>query len=93
VVVFSGINDIGPVMRAAGNGIELVPMRRESRPSPFVFFSERGSLFTTVGFARMVEATSSGIDDKGLWTAMARSRQPAPRAQSMKTMWSVADEW
>src|SRR6202171_6580027 len=30
-------------------------LQRESVPSPFVFVSERGSPFTTAGFARMIE--------------------------------------
>jgi integrase len=30
-------------------------LQRESKPSPFVFVSERGTPFTTAGFARMVE--------------------------------------
>ena len=30
-------------------------LQRESKPSPFVFVSERGSPFTTAGFARMLE--------------------------------------
>jgi len=30
-------------------------LQRESPPSPFVFVSERGTPFTTAGFARMVE--------------------------------------
>jgi type 1 fimbriae regulatory protein FimB/type 1 fimbriae regulatory protein FimE len=29
-------------------------LQRESKPSPFVFVSERGTPFTTAGFARMV---------------------------------------
>jgi integrase len=41
-------------------------LQRESQPSPFVFVSERGSPFTTAGFARMVEraASSAGLDLK-----------------------------
>jgi len=30
-------------------------LQRESPPSPFVFVSERGTPFTTAGFARMIE--------------------------------------
>jgi site-specific recombinase XerD len=30
-------------------------LQRESVPSPFVFVSERGTPFTTAGFARMIE--------------------------------------
>ena len=33
----------------------LRKLQRESRPSRFAFMSERGSPFTTAGFARMVE--------------------------------------
>jgi Phage integrase family len=40
---------IGDEMRA------LRRLQRESQPSPFVFVSERGSPFTTAGFARMIE--------------------------------------
>jgi site-specific recombinase XerD len=39
-------------------GVELRALRRlqrESAASPFVFVSERGTPFTTAGFARMVE--------------------------------------
>src|SRR6202790_3534759 len=44
-------------------GDELRALRRlhrESRPSPFVFVSERGSPFTTAGFARMIERAAVG---------------------------------
>jgi len=34
-------------------------LQRESPPSPFVFVSERGTPFTTAGFARMIERTAS----------------------------------
>jgi integrase len=51
------------------HGDELRALRRlqrESPTSPFVFVSERGSPFTTAGFARMVEraAASAGLDLK-----------------------------
>ena len=51
---------IGDEMRA------LRRLHRESEPSPFVFVSERGSPFTTAGFARMIEraAASAGLDLK-----------------------------
>ncbi|MGP0088749.1 MAG: tyrosine-type recombinase/integrase [Xanthobacteraceae bacterium] len=41
-------------------------LRRESAVSPFVFVSERGSPFTTAGFARMLEraAIAAGIELK-----------------------------
>jgi integrase len=45
------------------HGDELRALRRlqrESPPSPFVFVSERGSPFTTAGFARMVERAAAG---------------------------------
>ena len=47
-------------------GDELRALRRlhrESQTSPFVFVSERGSPFTTAGFARMVEraAAAAGL--------------------------------
>ncbi len=35
-------------------------LQRESETSPFVFVSERGSPFTTAGFARMVERAAAG---------------------------------
>jgi site-specific recombinase XerD len=39
----------------------LRKLQREQKPkSPFVFTSERASLFTTAGFARMVERTGRG---------------------------------
>ena len=39
-------------------------LQRESETSPFVFVSERGSAFTTAGFARMMErsAAAAGLD-------------------------------
>src|ERR1700676_300135 len=43
---------LGDEMRA------LRRLKRESAPSPFVFVSERGSPFTTAGFARMIERTA-----------------------------------
>jgi hypothetical protein len=41
-------------------------LQRESMPSPFVFVSERGSPFTTAGFARMIErvAVVAGLELK-----------------------------
>jgi site-specific recombinase XerD len=41
-------------------------LRRESSASPFVFVSERGSPFTTAGFARLVEraAAAAGLELK-----------------------------
>jgi integrase len=41
-------------------------LRRESPSSPFVFVSERGSPFTTAGFARMIEraAAAGGLELK-----------------------------
>jgi site-specific recombinase XerD len=41
-------------------------LQRESTPSPFVFVSERGSPFTTAGFARMIgrAAASAGLELK-----------------------------
>jgi type 1 fimbriae regulatory protein FimB/type 1 fimbriae regulatory protein FimE len=50
-------------------GDELPALRRlqrESETSPFVFVSERGSPFTTAGFARMVEraADAAGLELK-----------------------------
>jgi integrase len=44
-------------------GDELRALRRLQRASPtspFVFVSERGSPFTTAGFARMIERTAAG---------------------------------
>src|SRR5260370_36612064 len=37
-------------------------LQRESKPWPFVFVSERGTPFTTAGFARMVQATAAGAN-------------------------------
>jgi site-specific recombinase XerD len=46
------------------NGIGRLSWRRshqrESPTSPFVFVSERGSPFTTAGFARMLERAAAG---------------------------------
>jgi site-specific recombinase XerD len=36
--------------------------QRESPASPFVSVSERGSPFTTAGFARMIERAAAGAD-------------------------------
>jgi integrase len=35
-------------------------LQRESAASPFVFVGERGSPFTTAGFARMIERAAAG---------------------------------
>jgi integrase len=35
-------------------------LQRESKPSPFVFVSERATPFTTAGFARMIERAAAG---------------------------------
>jgi integrase len=45
---------VGDEMRA------LRRLQRESLASPFVFVSERGSPFTTAGFARMIERAAAG---------------------------------
>jgi integrase len=37
-------------------------LQRESPTSPFVFVSERGSPFTTAGFARMIERAAAGAE-------------------------------
>jgi integrase len=39
-------------------------LQRESETSPFVFVSERGSPFTTAGFARMIERAAAGLELK-----------------------------
>jgi site-specific recombinase XerD len=39
---------------------DLRRLRRESPSSPFVFVSERGSPFTTAGFAKMIERAADG---------------------------------
>jgi integrase len=51
---------LGDEMRA------LRRLQRESSASPFIFVSERGSPFTTAGFARMIEraAASAGFELK-----------------------------
>jgi integrase len=60
-------------------------LQRESPPSPFVFVSERGSPFTTAGFARMIErvAASAGLELKASAHAPSRlrlrARQQGPR--------------
>jgi integrase len=45
---------LGDEMRA------LRRLQRESSASPFIFVSERGSPFTTAGFARMIERAAAG---------------------------------
>jgi site-specific recombinase XerD len=44
----------------------LRKLKREAEASPFVFVSERGSPFSTAGFARMLErvAGAAGIEIK-----------------------------
>ena len=56
---------IGDEMRA------LRRLQRESETSPFVFVSERGSPFTTAGYARMIEraAASANLKLKALGPA------------------------
>jgi site-specific recombinase XerD len=58
-----GHGDATMVLVAYRHGLgaaELVDLQREQDPrSPFVFTSERGSPFTTAGFARMVERAGS----------------------------------
>jgi integrase len=51
---------LGDEMRA------LRRLQRESSASPFIFVSERGSPFTTAGFARMIErvAAAAGLELK-----------------------------
>src|SRR6266436_6610031 len=44
---------LGDALRA------LRRLQRESVPSPFVFVSERGTPFTTAGFARMIERAAA----------------------------------
>jgi integrase len=44
-------------------------LQRESPSSPFIFVSERGSPFTTAGFARMIERAAAGAG---------HSRRPRP---------------
>jgi integrase len=54
-------------------------LQRESQSSPFVFVSERGSPFTTAGFARMIERAATGagwlgrrsITSTAVYTALA----------------------
>jgi hypothetical protein len=46
---------------AAGDELRaLRRLQRESKPSPFVFVSDRGTPFTTAGFARMIERVAVG---------------------------------
>src|SRR5277367_2670065 len=69
------------------HGDELRALRRLQRESPtppFVFVSERGSPFTTAGFARMIEraAAAAGLDLKAHPAAARlrlRARQQGPR--------------
>ena len=53
-----GVSSVHPL-----TGSEMRALRRlqrESKPSPFVFISERGAPFTTAGFARMMERAGRG---------------------------------
>ena len=70
---------VGDEMRA------LRKLQREQEPkSPFVFTSERGSPFTTAGFARMVERT--GVEAKfGLRTSSTRRGTPSCRRRGSGT--------
>jgi integrase len=59
---FRGVKNGTPSTRPI-QGDELRALRRlqrESPTSPFVFVSERGSPFTTAGFARMIERAAAG---------------------------------
>jgi hypothetical protein len=58
--------------------------QRESGPSPFVFFNERGSPFTTAGFARMIERRAAGADLE--LTRAATPRQQGARHPGDPTM-------
>jgi site-specific recombinase XerD len=63
---------------------DLRRLQRESPTSPFVFVSERGSPFTTAGFARMMERTAASagqgwlghrsINSTAVYTALAPNR-------------------
>jgi integrase len=60
-------------------------LQRESPASPFVFVSERGSPFTTAGFARMIErvAASAGLElGANLPRLRAKSRTGLPVAST-----------
>jgi integrase len=80
---------LGDEMRA------LRRLQRESAPSPFVFVSERGSPFTTAGFARMIEraAASAGLELKAhphmlrhaCGYALANKGHEAPPASCQRT--------
>jgi hypothetical protein len=53
-------HDSKMAFRPTETGAEILALvqtaaQRESLPSPFVFVSERGTRFTTAGFARMIE--------------------------------------
>jgi Phage integrase family len=58
----------------------LSRLHRESPASPFVFVSERGSPFTTAGFARMIEraAAAAGLELKAHPHCGTRAATPWP---------------
>src|SRR5258708_9445990 len=65
-------------------------LQRESVPSPFVFVSERGTPFTTAGFARMIErAARRGL---GLGLKAHPHMLPMPAARRAVTHWSYCAE-
>jgi hypothetical protein len=49
-------------------------LQRESPASPFVFVSERGSPFTTAGFARVIERDAAGAYRATLYRIQAAER-------------------
>ena len=55
-------NGCVPSSRSCGGEARAKPLRRRLIEAPFVFTSERGSPFTTAGFARMVER--AGVEAK-----------------------------
>jgi integrase len=64
----SGVRQSGQSILQPSHAIQgdelraLRRLHRESPTSPFVFVSERGSPFTTAGFARMIERAAAGAD-------------------------------
>jgi hypothetical protein len=66
-------------------------LQGESASSPFVFVSERGSPFTTAGFARMIESAAAGASLKLKAHPRLRPAGPAARTEDVQA-WRSGDQ-
>ncbi len=86
-------DDSKMAFRPTETGAEILALvqtaaQRESLPSPFVFVSERGTPFTTAGFARMIErvAAGGGLEAEGASRLRLCARQQGARYQGNPRM-------